>query len=1048
VVDEALKRVSVEGVSLDTVLLEMGAVSEPNLLQAISDVSGVRLVNLLDFEPNREAAALMPFKMALQLKVVPLSLDCNALHVASTWPIAQAQLKDVGFLLGKKIELWVAIECRVRDWQSVVYGQKSDPRFLKLISALESKALKGAVEPTAKPMPAPATKPSKGTLENPILLERPRQKKTPTSVASAPKTSPPLAATPHSPPIGPRLMPAPVDAVAYEVDLGDDDESKTSVVDTTAYAQFAKTNVPTVHPTRVKPIDQVESTRVLNLENYSNLARELLRSESVEGSSLGGPPVLFPGGVLPPRKEDRLESPPVPRPSRDLVTPASAPRPGATTLKHQTPFDDDAQVQTQEHRPFDETDFSDVSVVKLNVPGQTVGLSRGVMQSSPSGSNHGELLIAMPPEVVVPPEPAPKLPNTQTVPTKSVSGRISIPAITPVVNVGHRKAMPSAVRPLTPLPAPAFSQRTEPLDVALRSEAGSNRSPVPQPASSPTQQLWRSESGFASSTERSRQAEPGPRSESGFASSTERSRQAEPGPRSESGFASSTERSRQAEPGPRSELGMGSAPAGVYLPPPGLAGSSALEWSLQQARASLKSVATNREELLAVMLDYGRKTFDYVGAFAVLQGAAVGWDFRSDAIAVSSAEMADIRQLSVPLDVQSIFRTVALTRGSYVGPLPKDAYTQHYLALLGRAPRTVFVWPIEVQSRLVGLLYGDCGTRPVSQRRLADFLLFCQDLPSAFHELMLHRRQRLQRVSPAPQPPEAMAQHGTFASDGNWFNRLIALLIGPDASERAMAMLELLKTPEPSAWALAARFPGPTGWSRLPVLELPEPDELGPIPGALSRLGHAGALALASKLQDEDSDTRYLALLTAGSLHYPDLVEGVLQNVFDFEPDISSAARAAAASLRLLPEFELRLPSLRQQLKADDSLYQSLAARALGVLHDRHSIEGLISLTESDEAMCAQSAVDALKEITRAECGTDSEQWRAWFLLHQRERRIEWLVQALGAADFDLRLSSIDELAKAFGSTNGYFADAPESERSAAVEVWKQLVSNAPELDI
>ena len=39
-----------------------------------------------------------------------------------------------------------------------------------------------------------------------------------------------------------------------------------------------------------------------------------------------------------------------------------------------------------------------------------------------------------------------------------------------------------------------------------------------------------------------------------------------------------------------------------------------------------------------------------------------------------------------------------------------------------------------------------------------------------------------------------------------------------------------------SAQALATAFPGPTGWSRLPVVELPEPDELGPIPGALARL--------------------------------------------------------------------------------------------------------------------------------------------------------------------------------------------------------------------
>lgn len=71
-VDEALRRMNRSGGSLDTNLLEMTAISEAGILQAISDVSNVRLVNLADFEPNPDAAPVMPFKMAKQLGVVPL----------------------------------------------------------------------------------------------------------------------------------------------------------------------------------------------------------------------------------------------------------------------------------------------------------------------------------------------------------------------------------------------------------------------------------------------------------------------------------------------------------------------------------------------------------------------------------------------------------------------------------------------------------------------------------------------------------------------------------------------------------------------------------------------------------------------------------------------------------------------------------------------------------------------------------------------------------------------------------------------------------------
>lgn len=355
------------------------------------------------------------------------------------------------------------------------------------------------------------------------------------------------------------------------------------------------------------------------------------------------------------------------------------------------------------------------------------------------------------------------------------------------------------------------------------------------------------------------------------------------------------------------------------------------------------------------------------------------------------------------------------------------------------------------------MLYGDCGARPISQRRLADFILFCQDLPAAFHELILFRKQNPQAaqqftsasgVMPDPgYAPDAPVE-AAASPDDEWFGGLIQLLTGPDPAERTTAMLELLKTPDASAQALARVFPGPTGWSRLPVAELPEPDELGPVPGALARLGQAGASALAPLLEHPDSDTRYLALLTAGSLRYPDVVDGVLHGLFDFEPDLSSAARAASAALKRLPHFQSRLPALREQLASPDALQASLAARALGVLHDRESVDGLIALTGSDDDLCAHSANDALKEITRANFGADPAAWQGWWAAHQGQRRIEWLVEALEVADFDLRLAAVEELSRTFHDNFGFFADGPDAERAAAVARWRAIVASRPDLDL
>ncbi|WP_415835415.1 FrgA protein, partial [Corallococcus soli] len=522
------------------------------------------------------------------------------------------------------------------------------------------------------------------------------------------------------------------------------------------------------------------------------------------------------------------------------------------------------------------------------------------------------------------------------------------------------------------------------------------------------------------------------------------------------------------------------APEGA-APVPGASsapGAPVPDWTLPQARSALREATRDRDRLVDVALRFGRRTFDYVAAFAVVRGAAGGWDARGEGLDASA-----LSQVSIPLDASSVFRTVAVTRGSYAGPLPPDALTRHYLELFGRqAPRTVFLYPVEVKGRLVAILYGDCGQKPMSQRRLSDYILFCQDLPAAFQELILFRKQRVAELrapeeedisidvdvpgfpaaslpAPAPavvaglgwspffgrggvanlgraaaMPPRVLSPEERPPPD---FAPLLRRLTGPDAAQRSSAMAELARSPEASARVLAQHFPGPTAWSRLPVVELPEADELGPIPAALSRLGRPAAVALAPLLDSNDADTRYLALLTAGNLPYAELVDGVLRGLFDMEPDISSAARVAAAALKHLPRLDASLRDLRQELTSRDALRRSLAARALGTLHDRDAIEGLINLTGSDDAMCAQAAAEALREVTRATLGLQPRQWTSWWAENRSRRRADWLVAALRHRELDVRLASIEELSRALHDTLGYYADAPDAEREAAVRRWE-----------
>lgn len=865
VVEDALKRAQFIGGALDTALLEAGAVSEAGALQAMSDVSGVRLVNLADFEPNPETATLVPVKMARQLGVVPLSLDGQELHLATVYPLPKSQLKDLGFLLSRRLELWVAIEARVRDWQARIYGYALEKRFADLCAQLDPTRRLGAApsEPsvasggTAIPL---VLTDELGVNVEPVLLERPKRR--------------------------------------GSSDRGTLEEQRTALIDPTAYERYAAQSGerPAPEPT---PVRASAPTRLLDTEGYEAFGREISRPESAPPTpplSSSRPPFVFPGGVLPPR---RSPAPPPDRSAERAVTTDGAPR-GEQLIAAPS-----APEPWREH-----------------------------------GANAPKLSVAgIPPPEWVPPDPS----------------------------------------------APSEPGLARPADAATGSSGGEPWRAVPVGAA------------------------------------------------------------LQSEP--------------VLPSPPGLLPSPATEWTLAQARTSLKASSLDREALVNVILEYGRRAFDYVAAFAVLRGAAVGWDARGE------GDVALIRRVAIPLDSESVFRTVAVTRANYVGPLPPESLSQRYLELLGRTPRMVMLWPVEVRGRLVAILYGDCGARPVSQRRLADFLLFCQDLPAAFQDLILYRKHGV-RPDDAPADARPLPRStSTEAGDGGqgertpgartgdgaqdaWLEDLITLLTGPDASLRGKALDELLRTPEQASAALARVFPGPSAWSRTEVADLPESDELGPVPGALARLGDAGANALAPLLDTQDVDARYLALLTAGTMRHPVHLDGMLRGIFDPEPTVASAARAALAGLRGTAELEERLPALRQDLASADAARRALSARALGVLHDRGSIDGLINLAGSEDARCAQAAAEALRETTRQNFGAKSVLWTAWWAQARGRRRFEWLVDALESGDPDTRLAAIEELSKHFGDNAGFFANAPPGERAQAVATWRTLLGARDDLEV
>ncbi len=825
---EALYRQASAGGAVDSAALELSLVSEAEVLKALAEVSGLRAVNLADFEPNPQVTPLVPQKIAERWCVVPLSVEGATLHVACGYPVPRRELEEMALLLGKQLELWVATEVRVRDWISRVYGVGLAQRMVELLGQVE--AARGTHDDEGAP---------------------------PSALGPAPGGVAPAA---------PASTEASAEAMARE------------------------------------------------------MVEQLARSVAAEP---------LPAHLRPQPAPTSREEQPVSRGRTDMPAPVA---PHASANGTRTGPDVRATARAAPWLP----------------PSLQAAIARG--------EDIRELLEASP---------------------------AAAPGLLPHSATASPHPPASAVEASAPA-APRAPAKPEPQYLVF-------------PAASP--------------------GAPAP-----------------------------------AVPPPPATRPEGPLPADVP------------EWTLAQARAALKEASHDRERLLDVALRFARRTFDYCAFFAVIRGQAMGWEARGALPGAPS-----LTEVSIPLDVASLFRTVAVTRGSYVGT-PQDSLTHGYLEGFGRkAPRAVFLFPVEVRSRLVALFYADSGPKPVSQRRLSEFVLFCQELPGAFQELILYRKRRVEDASlpvedtttgtPSPAqgvaglgwspftslertalgraatlPPMTLSQEERPPPD---FGPVLRRLTGPDAATRAHAMADLARSPEASAKVLARAFPGPSAWTRMPVTELPEADELGPIPGALSRLGRPAAVALAPLLDSDDGDARYLALLTAGNLPFAELVDGVLRGLFDLEPDISSAARAAAASLKHVPRMEAAMRGLRQELASRDALRRSLAARALGALHDRESIDGLINLTSSDDEMCAQAAADALKEVTRVTFGTDTRRWTMWWAEARSRRRVEWLVASLRHTDLEVRVASVEELARALGDALGYDAGAPPREREAAVRRWE-----------
>jgi hypothetical protein len=207
----AIARQAVYGGALDTALLEIDALAEAPLWNALAAATDLPVPDRALCESPEKVT--LPAGAAVQLdaawsarcRAVPVGLKAGALQVLCGEPVARAELDAASAALGVAFKLYVAPEIWVAAVQQAVFDRPMAPRlvrlFARVVGAQPVRRWQASYAPEIPPEPLAA-------------IER-LAPRAPVSVSLPPPPPPPAAPPPAAPPpAAPLLSPPPLAAPA------------------------------------------------------------------------------------------------------------------------------------------------------------------------------------------------------------------------------------------------------------------------------------------------------------------------------------------------------------------------------------------------------------------------------------------------------------------------------------------------------------------------------------------------------------------------------------------------------------------------------------------------------------------------------------------------------------------------------------------------------------------------------------------------------------------------------------------------------------------
>lgn len=142
---EAIDEQRRSGMPIRTALLDLGLLTEDDLLVAIGNLMGATVVELTGIEIPADAATVVPAGVARMYGIIPIEIQPDTATLAASNIIGPEVMDELRFVLTRDVEIVLAREDQIKTAIAAVYGEE-DVSINTMLENLESEMKDGGLQ--------------------------------------------------------------------------------------------------------------------------------------------------------------------------------------------------------------------------------------------------------------------------------------------------------------------------------------------------------------------------------------------------------------------------------------------------------------------------------------------------------------------------------------------------------------------------------------------------------------------------------------------------------------------------------------------------------------------------------------------------------------------------------------------------------------------------------------------------------------------------------------------------------------------------------------